>query len=104
NKEGECSEAEVFLSVETVVVPEAITPNGDGINDELIIKNLDNWSDNQLYIFNRREQLVFQQNNYNNSWKGEGLQEGVYFYILELEAFSGDVTMKKGTIVLLRTE
>ncbi len=58
-----------------------ITPNGDGINDVLIITNADKYSDNKLVVFNRWGNKVFEQTNYNNDWDGTNVPDGVYYYI-----------------------
>ena len=79
-----------------------LSPDGDGINDFLIIDELDQSPNNRVLIFNRLGQKVFEQENYVNEFNGfsnidslvfdleAGLPEGVYYYIailkdLELE-------------------
>jgi gliding motility-associated-like protein len=73
-----------------------LSPNGDGVNDTLIIENLELSPNNTLSIYNRYGVLVYQMENYNNQFDGksnvemvvnqpEGLSAGVYFYIMKLE-------------------
>ena len=78
---------------DTVVVPNFITPNGDGVNDGFIIQNVDDYEDlSQLSVYNRWGDRVWQSNYlYDNSnpWRGTNmngvkLADGVYFYTLEL--------------------
>ncbi len=64
------------------IVPNVITPNGDGKNDEFFITGLEKGT--KLTIFNRWGDVVFTTNNYNNDWGGKNLTEGVYFYVLDL--------------------
>lgn len=74
-----------------------VSPNGDGINDRLIIDQLINDSpNNSLAIFNRFGQPIFSQENYVDEFEGfsnennlviardNSLPEGVYFYVTEL--------------------
>ena len=73
-----------------------VSPNGDGTNDFLIIDNLGESESNNLQIYNRFGQKVFEMDNYSDEFNGfsnqgnlvinrsEGLEEGVYFYIVTL--------------------
>ena len=74
----------------------ALTPNGDGANDFFILKIVEEYPTNNLMIFNREGQLVYEKTDYQNEFngignkkiiqKGQHLPEGVYFYILEIKA------------------
>ena len=74
-----------------------ITPNGDGYNDFWVIDNFDasKYPDNELLIFNRWGDLVYEAKPYDNEWRGqlfdtgEEVPDGTYFYILKLNE-SGD--------------
>ncbi|TDE48571.1 gliding motility-associated C-terminal domain-containing protein [Flavobacterium sp. GT3P67] len=67
-----------------------ITPNGDGINDFWIVKNMQQYPNNELYIFDRDGREVFTMNGYDNSWNGMSngnpLPEGTYYYILSIDS------------------
>lgn len=73
----------------------AITPNGDGINDNFSLKIIEQSPNNELKIFNRAGLMVFEKTNYKNEFQGLGnrnilqsntyLPEGVYFYLLDLK-------------------
>ncbi len=70
---------------DSLVFPNIITPNGDGVNDYLFIKNLENVKDNRLMIFNRWGKKVYEKEHYNpdlDRWDGKGLADGTYYYIL----------------------
>jgi gliding motility-associated-like protein len=61
------------------------------------------YQQNHLRIFNRWGQLVLDQKDYRNDWKGttlngELLPQGVYYFILD---FNGDKPLE-GSITLLR--
>lgn len=75
------------------------SPNDDGINDNLIIGNIENYSGNNVSIYNRWENKVFETtnyNNYNNYWNGKlngtTLPSGTYFYLINLN--DGSVPIK----------
>lgn len=68
-----------------ITAPNIITPNNDQLNDRLIFKDLDFYPDNQLQVFNRWGNRVFEQNSYQNTWEGDDLTDGIYFYILTLK-------------------
>ncbi|MEP3208510.1 MAG: gliding motility-associated C-terminal domain-containing protein [Maribacter sp.] len=73
-----------------------VTPNGDGVNDVLVIPETDLSPNNSIQIFDRYGLKVFEMNNYTNEFNGfattnnfviakdKGLPSGVYFYILSL--------------------
>lgn len=63
------------------VVPNVITPNGDGANDYFIIKNADKHPNNKLQIINRWGNPIFEEDHYKNTFQGKGLSDGTYFFI-----------------------
>ena len=84
-----CSEATVTINVQcadSLFVYNAISPNGDGINDNFVIDGLQNYSDNTLLVFNRWGNQVLKSVNYQNDWQGQWngreLPDGTYFFFL----------------------
>jgi gliding motility-associated-like protein len=72
-----------------IIIPDGISPNGDGVNDVLIIDNLlDYYPKASIVIFNRWGDEVWNSYGpYNNNWGGfnfdsVNLPDGTYFYIL----------------------
>lgn len=69
-----------------------ITPNGDGINDKLLVSHIDFYPDNQVTIVDRWGNEVFRGAGYDNEsvvWggrgiKGEALSTGTYFYVIRI--------------------
>lgn len=53
-----------------ILIAEAITPNGDGINDFWTIKNIENYLNSVVRVFNRWGAEVFSAKNYQNDWDG----------------------------------
>ena len=97
-------------SVQTYViplfdVPNAFSPNGDGINDVIYVQGF-GISSIKWNIYNRWGTLVFTSTNISNGWdgryKGVPQPQDVYQYALEVQMTNGDVFTKKGDITLLR--
>jgi gliding motility-associated-like protein len=83
------------------------TPNGDGYNDYFDILNIDQFPDNEVVIYNRWGNEVFKTTKYSatNRFKGTGLPDGTYFYIIKINhsgAQSIAPEILKGFITILR--
>jgi gliding motility-associated-like protein len=68
------------------IAPNVFTPNGDASNPTLHFDWLQPSQLNHLQVFNRWGQIVYDQTGYRNDWDGGGLPEGVYYYVLRLNA------------------
>jgi gliding motility-associated-like protein len=86
---------------EPLAFDNAFSPNGDGINDFWVIKNLEFYPDNTLVVVNRWGNEVYRMNNYQNNWDGSHLSEGTYFYILKVN-MCGAPEVYNGYITILR--
>jgi gliding motility-associated-like protein/uncharacterized repeat protein (TIGR01451 family) len=67
--------------------PTLFTPNGDGINDQFIIRGLEAYPENQITIFNRWGNPVYNAQGYmqnGKSWGGDSLSDGTYYYVLSV--------------------
>ena len=90
-------------------VVKVITPNGDGDHDVLVIREIERYPDNSLYIYDRRGQLLFEIDRYDNHNRvfngrltnGELLENGTYFYRLEWTS-EGKQEQQKGWFYLNR--
>ncbi|MEQ9660212.1 gliding motility-associated C-terminal domain-containing protein [Fulvivirga sp.] len=72
----------------SLFIPNVITPNGDGINDYFVIRNLDISSADKganLIITSRWGKQIYSSDNYTNEnpWGGDEAAEGLFFYKLE---------------------
>lgn len=56
------------------------TPNGDGINDYFVLSLVPIYPNNSLTIVNRWGDIIYDVDRYDNSFNGEGLSDGTYFY------------------------
>lgn len=107
-----CDQASVLVLVNDnpFFIPEAFSPNGDGINDKFEVQGIARYKQVEIQIFNRWGNIVYQSTNYGEGagkdgfWDGtakSGLRigsgpvpSGTYFYILKLdgqEKLSGSV-------------
>nr|WP_321221481.1 gliding motility-associated C-terminal domain-containing protein [uncultured Psychroserpens sp.] len=89
NDGTQCSSitAQNIIELETCVIPQGISPNGDGMNDTF---DLSSYDVSKLEIFNRNGTLVYSKANYTDEWHGqtndgEELPVGTYFYTMEYE-------------------
>ncbi|MFD2718854.1 gliding motility-associated C-terminal domain-containing protein [Hymenobacter monticola] len=64
-----------------VRIPNIITPNGDGQNDQFKTLGLaaGTW---RLSVYNRWGMQVFDTPNYQQDWQAEGMGAGLYYYVL----------------------
>ena len=91
----------------TVNVSEAITPNGDGINDTWMIYNIENYPNSIVRVFNRWGTQVFYARNYQNNWDGSfkdassTLPESTSYYY-EIDLKGNGVVDKSGWIYISR--
>lgn len=102
-----CGEAtdDVFIRVyKTIVIPNAFSPNGDGINDTWKIEKLETYPTADVNVFNRYGQLVFHSTGYGKTWdgtyNGQPLPVGTYYYTIDLKIGFG--TNPSGWVVILR--
>lgn len=90
-----------------IAVHEALSPNGDGINDYLTIDGIASYPQNKLTIVDRNGMLVYQAQGYDNSSKifdghsngGKMQLPGTYFYSLDYMV-NGESRHKTGYILL----
>ncbi len=85
------------------LIPNAFTPNGDGLNDYWRIKYLSYYPDCEVSIFDRYGHLVFYSKGYNNPWdgtsQGQPMSGGTYCYIINTKKQKHLFT---GYVVLIR--
>ncbi|HSC52466.1 MAG TPA: PKD domain-containing protein [Phnomibacter sp.] len=103
--EGNCSSSdEVFVNMlEKPVIPNAFSPNGDGINDVWQIKYISSYPGAVVQVFDRYGKQIFMSTGYNTPWDGkQGGKElpiGVYYYVIDPK--NGREPMK-GSVTLIR--
>jgi gliding motility-associated-like protein len=114
---SKCDTAKVKMNIledpnscKDIVIPNTITPNGDGKNDVFRIDAIefqpDRFKNAELVIFNRWGDVVYKSGRpYANNWggtnaNGNDLPEATYYYILDLNlpdgiSYKGDITILK---------
>ena len=90
-----------------LTLPNAFSPNGDGVNDQFCIQG---WNDCiqsfRIMIFNRWGEKVFETTDINKGWdgtyKGQLMNTDVFVYRLEGKTHDGKGFSLKGNITLVR--
>jgi gliding motility-associated-like protein len=90
-----------------VSVPNAFTPNNDGINDIFKPKFICSLSNYSSKIFNRWGQLIFESHDMSQGWDGyfqnQPQPSGTYVWVIQYQdLFTGKLVRKQGTVVLIR--
>jgi len=64
------------------LIPNVITPNGDGINDSFEIVYTKGNAIWDIEIYNRFGKKIYDCRNYKNDWKGDKYPSGLYYYVV----------------------
>lgn len=101
-----CDTAEVVIRVlgdPYDFMPNGFSPNGDGMNDTWVVPGIEAYPNNELFIYNRWGDLIYEAAPYNNEWAGqankgiggtEKIGDGIFYYVL----FTNDGDPIKGSI------
>lgn len=98
-----------IANVGEFALPNVITPNGDGINDEYVLPQLELAESFDLNIYNRWGNLIFTSSDFNIMWKGETnlgteASDGVYFAVLKYVSCNGKEFKNSSFVYLIRNE
>lgn len=87
-------------------IPNAFTPNGDGLNDVFKILNLTEEKVIDFRVFNRWGTILYRSGDNQAAWdgkyKGKIQDPGVYGYLMKIGHADGSIVTYKGTIMLIR--
>ncbi|MCP4522244.1 MAG: PKD domain-containing protein [Cytophagales bacterium] len=86
------------ITIDPLYVPNIVTPNKDDRNEEFIISGIENNGDWKLEVYNRWGKEIYLNDEYDNTWTGEDLEDGTYYYLLT----APDETTCKGWIYIVR--
>ncbi len=98
----------IVTHIHDIYVPNAFTPNGDGINDFFLYFTKGIRKINELTIYSRWGEIIYSNNGYDETpWNGTTTKNqiaslGVYVYYIVAETYDGNLISKKGNITLLR--
>ena len=86
-------------------VPNAITPNNDGINDLWTIAGISDFQSAQVNVYDRWGQVVLKSIGYTQPWdgtnKGKFLPTGTYYYVIELNSPDVNIEPVVGFIAIV---
>ncbi|MDE6648659.1 MAG: gliding motility-associated C-terminal domain-containing protein [Muribaculaceae bacterium] len=109
NSDGSCEYIsdtyEVTIGESQLLVPNAFSPNGDGINDEWKVsyRSLQTF---QCSIFNRQGHQVYHLTSPDQGWdgkvNGKTVDSGVFFYVIEATGTDGKKYKKSGDINIVK--
>jgi gliding motility-associated-like protein len=92
----------------SIYIPNAFTPDGDGINDVWKVE-ANGVLTFEVFIFNRWGDLVWTSKDQNQAWTGGRsnggeyfIEDGVYNYLIKYTGVDGDAQKRAGSLSILR--
>ncbi|MEO5684579.1 MAG: PKD domain-containing protein [Chitinophagaceae bacterium] len=86
-----------------IKVPNAFSPNGDGINDTWVILYLDSYPQAAVDVYNRYGQVVYHSTGYTKAWdgrvNGQPLPVGTYYWVVNPKNGRSQVN---GSVTIIR--
>lgn len=94
----EATDNVLITVLDQIVIPNGFSPNGDDKNDLWIIKNIEDYPNAIVKVFNRWGDVVFvKYGGYLNDWDGQSLPTATYYYVIDLNSnnlkYTGNVTI-----------
>jgi gliding motility-associated-like protein len=95
---------EVFVKVyKEINIPNAFSPNNDGVNDVWNVIGLSSYPGSELKIFIRYGNIIFESIGYENPWDGQyqgsPLSPGVYYYTIDL---NNGTKLSSGSVLIVK--
>jgi gliding motility-associated-like protein len=90
-----------------ILVPDAFTPDGDGMNDTFVPKGIfvERF---QMTIFDRWGNVIYSTTDRTLGWdgtiNGTMAQDGKYAYHIETQDQTGEKTVRSGSVLLIRRQ
>ena len=109
--EGPASDVTIVVNICEITIPTAFTPDGDGVNEDWEIVDLDAvYPGNAVTIYNRWGNVLYKhdstvdgpydQDRWDGTFNGEALPVGSYYFIIDL-GIEGEES-KTGTVSILK--
>lgn len=106
SKNDATDEPEEPVSEYDFFIPNAFTPNGDGINDLLFFKANFQPRTFEVNIYNRRGEQVYHSRNMENGWdgtfQGRELPGEVYSYVIKYTTPDSKALIRRGQVIIIR--
>ncbi|MEO7522653.1 MAG: gliding motility-associated C-terminal domain-containing protein, partial [Ferruginibacter sp.] len=87
-------------------IPNAITPNGDGINDRWILSHGNCQFKVSVSVYNRYGSLIYHSDDYQNDWEGRyrsgTCPDGTYYYLVKTMYSNRTEKVFRGNVTILR--
>lgn len=91
----------VRIFYDMLTIPNAFTPNGDGVNDEFKIKGFELYSDARITVLDRWGEVIYFTDQPNEAWdgkyKGKDVVDDTYFYIIFIneKEYTGYIELRR---------
>ena len=108
---GPCVSSSTIITIKVfddtrLTVPNAFSPNNDGVNDVFKLNVSGYFRLNHLKIFNRYGQIVYESSDSNHGWDGKKngrpLPLGTYYWVLEGIDVNGKTLRRTGSVTIIR--
>jgi gliding motility-associated-like protein len=104
-----CTFNVIVETKELIHISKIVSPDGDGMNDVWILRDIEKYKENKVVVVDRWGGLLFSSNGYNNTsiaWDGTNQSgslaaAGTYFYTIILKTGTSTIE-RKGFIELIR--
>ncbi|SHN11320.1 gliding motility-associated C-terminal domain-containing protein [Chitinophaga sp. CF418] len=87
-------------------MPNAFSPDGDGVNDIFRVRVFDKVSDFRMSVYNRWGQLIYVNTNVNDGWrgdlKGQPLPSGTYLWTITYLDNMHQAIQQQGSVILIK--
>ena len=103
-----CDNGFTGMDCRSVFVPNAFSPNNDGINDTFyaVSESYDCWLEWQLIVYNRWGDAVWSSNDPDVQWYGQIVNgmasDGVYIWTIKARGVAGNTLLLDGSVTLFR--
>ncbi len=83
--------------VDSVFIPNIITPNNDMVNDVFVFTGMIRDFPVSLKVYNRWGKVVYQSDDYDQSWTADNVTDGMYFYEIQdvVNTYSGWLSVRR---------
>ena len=90
--------------VQELWMPNAFTPNGDGLNDRFvpIFSHPDEIESFEMMVYDRLGSMVFLTKDMDAGWDGGDLPAGMYVWVIRYKSAREEMRVEKGNVMVIR--